>query len=188
MSASQRTPASIQSALELTVRVGNSGAENSLFAFVFQDPPRGGWQGCRLRLWPWRGKAGFQVARGCALADLCTHVRLGPWAAPPQKGRPCWPPVARILARGGWTVQPAKATGTFCVTARLPRTTLPEALPRLDVSVLHGQWGAQQGCRALSVKPRLPRTGLGQPGGRLAPTTSRRSQPGGVASVQPPPL
>lgn len=129
VSASQRTPASIQSALELTMRVGNSGAENGLFVFVFQDPPRGGWQGCGPRPWPWRGKAGFQVARGCALAGLCTHARLGPRAAPPQRGRPRWPPVARVLARGGWTVWPAKATGTFPVTARLPRTALPRPSP-----------------------------------------------------------
>lgn len=128
VSASQRTPASIQSALELTMRVGNSGAENSCLCLCSKIP-RGGCQGCGLRPWPWQGKVGFQVARGCALAGLCTHARLCPRAAPIRKGRPRWPPVAHVLTRGGWTVRPAKATGTFCVMAWLPRTALLRPSP-----------------------------------------------------------
>lgn len=54
------------------------------------------------------------------------------------------------------------------------------------MTVLHGRRGGQRGCRALSVKPRLPGMGSGQPGGRLAPASSPRgASPGDSPVVWP---
>lgn len=61
----------------------------------------------------------------------------------------------------------------------------PEALPHLDMSVLHGRWGAQQGCRALGMKPRLPGQARVSLEAALLPPPLGGAAPGASPAVWP---
>lgn len=149
--------------------------------------------GCGGR--PARISGWTQVCRGRPW-DQCEAGRLG---GSPSRGKtalaasvPC---VLSLSGQGAASPRPQGQVPPHDPAA--PGLPLPRPLPLARVSaVLCGWWGGQhgfrgsEGCRALSVKPRPPGTGLGQPGvlpaATSAPTESPSvARPGGVPQSSP---